>query len=114
MFRGIFMESLWNPRGLGGGLGVNFTEVCTLTPEFWDIPWVQSSGNSSYKTGTTGDGEEARAQNSAPLGTPGVHAVNPIVQESHIYRKTLDLSPGQCTSILASGAYAMSFQSKIP
>jgi hypothetical protein len=35
------MESLgvW-----GGGLGVNFTEVCTLTPEFWDIPWVQSSG----------------------------------------------------------------------
>jgi hypothetical protein len=42
-FNGIFMESLWNPRGLGGGLGVNFTVVCTLTPEFWDIPWVQSS-----------------------------------------------------------------------
>ena len=30
------------------------------------------------------------------------------------YRKTWDISPGKCTSILGSGAYAMSFQSKIP
>jgi hypothetical protein len=25
------------------GLGVKFTEVCTLAPEFWDILWVKSS-----------------------------------------------------------------------
>ena len=44
------MESLRNPRGFQRVLGVNFTaEVCILTPEFWDIPWVQCSG----KYGTT-------------------------------------------------------------
>jgi hypothetical protein len=39
---GFLMEFLGNSR-VFGGLGVKFTEVCTLAPEFWDIPWVQSS-----------------------------------------------------------------------
>jgi hypothetical protein len=35
------MEFLGNSRVFR--LGVKFTEVCTLAPGFWDIPWVQSS-----------------------------------------------------------------------
>jgi hypothetical protein len=42
------MESLVKFNGIFGewflvGLGVKFTEVCTLALEFRDIPWVQSS-----------------------------------------------------------------------